>query len=593
MSFVGPKEVIAEGDTVVLYLTPAMMHTIEAVRQIRNKKNEMIDYVFQTSFGALKVSDLIGERYGARVQLTKGWAHVLQPNPELWTQTLPHRTQILYTPDISMILYQLEVRPGSIVIESGTGSGSLSHYFLRAIRPSGHLHTFDFHEERCAKAREEFTAHGLGDSVTVRQRDVCEQGFGPELDGKADAVFLDLPAPQLAIPHAAKAIRDEGKCNPSVIMIRIVHLPAVLLTIRSLSLCSHSGLTINMHPCSYRAREMIYLKLINNGPQTDGTDRDARHRVTAVVGPGPVGPSIDYLSQSIPNDSEFHVLIEGTGGNRGGRICSFSPCIEQSMRVCDALAEHGFIEVQNLEVLQIEDIVRTRNVPVMELEFLKTKYPVINVTVICRKEHYTSQDKQDAPAQCPKYETGVRWSPADLIYIEYDSYRYELRSCAFMNGTHAYRGYMMLTDLFEPRSRPRLKELPIWKQRVNDPDALLFRYDGDCEKCNFRNEYVGVARPLRPEQDDQPLNVAEPFCVDGHLTMLTSDPRSSSDDKDNSFTFGSLSVPLALLVVTLIVIVMMALRSMCIRKSATRVVSPELSERSRKCSLVVERLSAY
>lgn len=43
------------------------------------------------------------------------------------------------------------------------------------------------------------------------------------------------------------------------------------------------------------------------------------------------------------------------------------------MRVCDALAEHGFIEVQNLEVLQIEDIVRTRNVPVMELEFLKTK----------------------------------------------------------------------------------------------------------------------------------------------------------------------------------------------------------------------------
>lgn len=221
------------------------------------------------------------------------------------------------------------------------------------------------------------------------------------------------------------------------------------------------------------------------------------------------------------------------------------------------------------------------------------QYPVINVTVICRKEHYTSQDKQDAPAQCPKYETGVRWSPADLIYIEYDSYRYELRSCAFMNGTHAYRGYMMLTDLFEPRSRPRLKELPIWKQRVNDPDALLFRYDGDCEKCNFRNEYVGVARPLRSEQDDQPLNVAEPFCVDGHLTMLTSDPRSSSDDKENSFTFGSLSVPLALLVVTLIVIVMMALRSMCIRKSATRVVSPELSERSRKCSLVVERLSAY
>lgn len=145
-----------------------------------------------------------------QVELSKGWAHVLQPNPELWTQTLPHRTQILYTPDISMILYQLEVKPGSVVIESGTGSGSLSHYFLRAIRPSGFLYTFDFHEKRVQKAHDEFKSHGLGDFVKVTQRDVCEKGFGEEVDGKADAVFLDLPAPQLAIPHAVKAMKESG-----------------------------------------------------------------------------------------------------------------------------------------------------------------------------------------------------------------------------------------------------------------------------------------------------------------------------------------------------------------------------------------------
>lgn len=102
-----------------------------------------------------------------QVTLTKGWAFVLQPTPDLWTQTLPHRTQIIYTPDISMILFQLEIKPGSVVIESGTGSGSLSHAFLRAIKPLGHLHTFDFHEQRGAIAREEFSSHGLGDFVTV------------------------------------------------------------------------------------------------------------------------------------------------------------------------------------------------------------------------------------------------------------------------------------------------------------------------------------------------------------------------------------------------------------------------------------------
>lgn len=136
---------------------------------------------------------------------------MLQPTPELWTQTLPHRTQIIYTPDISMILFQLEIKPGSLVIESGTGSGSLSHSFARAVKPHGHLHTFDFHEMRCDLARDEFRLHGIDKNVTVYHRDVCANGFSDELNGRVDAVFLDLPAPQLAVPHALKALKESGR----------------------------------------------------------------------------------------------------------------------------------------------------------------------------------------------------------------------------------------------------------------------------------------------------------------------------------------------------------------------------------------------
>lgn len=35
----------------------------------------------------------------------------------------------------------------------------------------------------------------------------------------------------------------------------------------------------------------------------------------------------------------------------GGRLCSFSPCIEQVQRTCQALTERGFEEVRTLEVL--------------------------------------------------------------------------------------------------------------------------------------------------------------------------------------------------------------------------------------------------
>ena len=38
---------------------------------------------------------------------------------ELWTLALPHRTQILYMADISLILLELDIKPGSIVVEAG------------------------------------------------------------------------------------------------------------------------------------------------------------------------------------------------------------------------------------------------------------------------------------------------------------------------------------------------------------------------------------------------------------------------------------------------------------------------------------------
>lgn len=118
MSFVEYSECIQDSDVAIIYLGHNSVMPVKVQHGAQT----------QTRYGVIRhSSDLIGQRYGSKVTCSKGgWVYVLHPTPELWTVSLPHRTQILYTTDIATITMMLDLKPGSIVCESGKSGVRLS-----------------------------------------------------------------------------------------------------------------------------------------------------------------------------------------------------------------------------------------------------------------------------------------------------------------------------------------------------------------------------------------------------------------------------------------------------------------------------------
>mmetsp|Transcript_46413 Transcript_46413/g.74711 ORF Transcript_46413/g.74711 Transcript_46413/m.74711 type:complete len:345 (-) Transcript_46413:207-1241(-) len=166
----------------------------------------------QNKHGSFSHDEMLAAPYGTKIwgRDRKGFIMMLRPTPELWTDSLPHRTQIIYNTDISNIIFRLELIPGCIAIESGTGSGSLTHSMARAVGPKGHVYSFDYHELRVEQAAVEFKKHGMA-HVTVAHADVCEKGFSIPEGVFADGILLDLPNPWLAVSHAKNVLRDMGR----------------------------------------------------------------------------------------------------------------------------------------------------------------------------------------------------------------------------------------------------------------------------------------------------------------------------------------------------------------------------------------------
>ncbi|RAH41351.1 tRNA 1-methyladenosine methyltransferase subunit GCD14 [Aspergillus brunneoviolaceus CBS 621.78] len=267
-------------------------------RQLKRKAD-----VLTTNDSAEGANDSPSGSPQAAVAAASGFLHLVYPTPELWTMSLPHRTQVVYTPDYSYILHRLRARPGSSIIEAGAGSGSFTHAAVRAVfngyptttttddttpPPSssssssstslpnkkrlGQVSSFEFHEQRVGKVRQELKEHGLDGLVHVTHRDVYQDGFlvGDAETGtspKANAVFLDLPAPWLALKHLVRhpASGAESPLDPTSPVYLCTFSPCLeqvqrtVSVLRQLSWLDISMVEVNNHRIDVK-REKVGLE---------------------------------------------------------------------------------------------------------------------------------------------------------------------------------------------------------------------------------------------------------------------------------------------------------------------------------------------
>ncbi|KAF2191878.1 tRNA methyltransferase complex GCD14 subunit [Zopfia rhizophila CBS 207.26] len=275
--------------------------------------------------------------FSRAVKASSGFAHLVPPTPETWTLCLPHRTQVVYTPDYSYILQRLGAKPGDHIIEAGAGSGSFTHAAVRAVfngypeeedkfngsegehgengaimpnkkrKRYGRVYSFEFHEPRTNQLKSEIEEHGLDSLVTVTNRDVYQDGFclSPESYGdsepNADVIFLDLPAPWLALKHLARS-------------------PPSAAVLKSVSSASDPSTP-------------------NANTSTSTIDQQTT-------------PSNSFQSSLNPNNAV--------------RICTFSPCIEQVTKTVSALRSLGWLEISMVEILSKRLEVRRERIGLQE-----------------------------------------------------------------------------------------------------------------------------------------------------------------------------------------------------------------------------------
>ncbi len=164
---------------------------------------------WHTHKGWIVHDDLIGLPEGSVVSTSAGLKFTaFIPLLTDYVLSMPRGATIVYPKDAALIVGFADIFPGARVLEAGVGSGALTLSLLRAVGPTGLVHSVERREEFAANATSNIENYfgGRPANWSLALGSVQEQEF----DHEFDRVILDMLAPWECVEMAAKVLRPGG-----------------------------------------------------------------------------------------------------------------------------------------------------------------------------------------------------------------------------------------------------------------------------------------------------------------------------------------------------------------------------------------------
>jgi tRNA (adenine57-N1/adenine58-N1)-methyltransferase len=164
---------------------------------------------WHTHKGWIVHDDLIGLPEGSVVSTSAGLKFTaFIPLLTDYVLSMPRGATIVYPKDAALIVGFADIFPGARVLEAGVGSGALTLSLLRAVGPTGSVHSVERRDEFAANATSNIENYfgGRPANWSLAIGSVQEQEF----DHEFDRVILDMLAPWECVEMAAKVLRPGG-----------------------------------------------------------------------------------------------------------------------------------------------------------------------------------------------------------------------------------------------------------------------------------------------------------------------------------------------------------------------------------------------